>query len=450
MFQNLTFRIFGRFAGIFSNYRLSIFLLLCFMLGGTSQDVVSPKLILYILSLVIIGSCLTQITRESRVWQFKSMNIVLGLFVLMHILYLIPLPPELWSKLPGRQYIVEGYHILATDLPWIPLSLVPEKSLFSLFDFLPPVALLLMMGTVVTDKEIDYSIRAIGFFAISSVVLGVLQVSGLGDGFYFYEITNDNSAVGFFSNANHFGVFLLMTIPIVLFPAVANGRNYEGMSNSVMLFSIICILIALLGVGLTGSLGNVLLILPVVLATFFIWTSGRGRPSIYLIGIFGPLIAVFLFDLFLWENLQSEAVEKLANTHAMDRQTMFANTVEIGRTYFPIGTGPGSLADVYKLVEVASPKTIPHSHNDYLEIFAEFGAVGLFWMLLAGFWLAKNIWKPFQSSTSSIGKFFTIPIIVVLVHTTFDYSLRTISVMTLFVFSLCVLISSNRGLNFRS
>lgn len=423
----------------FSSLRIAAFLLLCLLLGGTSQDIVPPKLVLYLTSIFIIGFCLTSKEAGRNLKQFKSMFVLLGLFLLGHIFYLLPLPSNIWSALPGRELIAEGYRTIGADLPWLPMSLTPEKTFFSLFDFLPPIAMLLMMTRVDNIKAIELTVRMLALFTIFSVILGVLQVSNVGD-LHFYEITNDNSAVGFFSNANHMGVFLLMIIPLVMsLPSFLNDRYYET-SRRAFVLSIVCILSALLGIGLTGSLGGFLLILPVLAATVFIWKSGEGRSSIYLIGVLVSLVAAFLFDMFVWENLQSEALDKISTTHATDRQTMFANTFNLAKTYFPFGTGPGSFSDVYKLAETATPKTIPHAHNEYVELLLEFGILSIAWIVVTFFWLLKTIRKSFAASGlyGQIPKYFSVVTMVVLTHSLFDYSLRTISIMTLLVFCLCV------------
>jgi len=75
---NLESRFFTRSVEFFSNFRLSFFLLMCFILGGTSQDIVAPKLVLYLISTFIIGICLSIMNRESRFWRLKTMNIMLG------------------------------------------------------------------------------------------------------------------------------------------------------------------------------------------------------------------------------------------------------------------------------------------------------------------------------------------------------------------------------------
>lgn len=444
---NLESRFLTKSVEFFFNFRLSFFLLICFILGGTSQNVVAPKLVLYFISSLIIGICLSVLNQESRFWRLKSMNIMLGSFLILHLLYLIPIPPDIWSSLPGRSFIAKGYLTIGSDLPWLPLSVTPEKSFYSLFDFLPPIALILMMGTIVKAQEMRWALGTISIFVIFLALLGLIQKADLSDNFYFYRMTNRNSAVGFFSNANHYGLFLLMALPLIMCLTFISREVYKQRSAITLTLSGVCILSVLIGVGLSGSLGGFIFIIPVLIATLFIWTSGQGRLVFYGIGILGPLIAALLLDMFLWGNLQSEALNKLSSTHSLDRHTYFANTMELAKSFFPVGSGPGSFADVYKIVEEATWKTVPHAHNDYIEIYSEFGVLGLTWMLFAFFWVLNNIRKAFyrDNNIGKISKFFSISITVVLIYSMFDYSLRTLSVMTFFVFCLCVLTLSNQG-----
>jgi len=443
---------FGNIQGLFrtmSVFRLSLFLLLCFVLGGTSQDIVTPKLPLYLISLMIIGGCLMRLDESSNLWKLKGLLIVLGTLLCGYLIYLVPLPPGIWSNLPGRDFIAQGYVTIGADLPWLPLSVTPEKTLFSLFDFLPAMALILMIGTVVTSRELRAGITTIGIFIIFSVVLGLLQVLNIADSLYLYSFTNENSAVGFFSNANHFGGFLLLGIPLAMCASQFSQGYDEDDSNRILAFSIICILTALLGIGVSGSLGSYLLIFPVLAATLFIWSGTSQKKNIFLVLILMSVIGVFLFDMFVWGNLQEEFLAKFTSIDSTSRQTIFQNSYEMSKIYLPIGTGPGSYPDVYRLVEDATRRTVNHAHNDYIEMFAEFGIFGLVWMVAALAWIGKNIVTAlrFRRRSGRIAQYMSVGIMTIIIYSVFDYPLRTISIMTLFVFCMCILILSNHSLS---
>ena len=56
-----------------------------------------------------------------------------------------------------------------------------------------------------------------GVLALASATLGLIQLTmGAGSPLYFYHVTNEDSSVGFFSNANHLALFLAGAIVIAL------------------------------------------------------------------------------------------------------------------------------------------------------------------------------------------------------------------------------------------
>lgn len=432
---------------VLSNFRLSFFLILCFILGGTSQDVVAPKLPLYLFSLVIIGACLMVLNRSSALWKLKGLMLIFGALFIGHLIYLIPLPPEIWSNLPGREFVAQGYSTLGAELPWLPLTMTPEKTLFSVFDYFPAIALVLMIGTVVSSNEIRLAFATIGIFGICIVILGIFQVSRITEILHFYSFTNEKTAVGFFSNSNHYGIFLLMLIPIAMCAFNYVQSFYQEEANHRLTFSIICIFASLMGIGASGSLGANLLIFPTLAAIFYIWSSSAKKKNIYLIGMIASIAAVFLFDMFVWGNLKQELLGKFTSIEPSTRQIMFENSYHMSKTFFPFGTGPGSFADVYRLVEQAGRKTIPHAHNDYIEMVSEYGIFGVFWMLMALIWIGKNIFKAmfYRAKSNRLAQYMSVCIVIPLIHSVFDYSLRTISVMTLFIFCLSILTLSNQN-----
>ena len=359
------------------SFRLSFFLVLCLILGGTSQNIVTPKLPLYLYSLFMIGISMSAMNKNNRLWKLKPILLIWGLFFCVHILYLIPLPPSLWGSLGGREIITQGFELLETPLPWLPLSVTPEKTFFSLFDFLPTLAIILMMGTVVNGQEFSRALWTLGGFVIMSAMLGLLQVSGSFPNLYFYEITNLKSAVGVFSNANHYGILLLICIPLTVFLADHHRSNADFGMNSTYAFCGIAVLSALLGIGLSGSLSSYLLLLPVLAAVMFLWTWGKRLKHIYLTGIVISLLSVLLFDILIWNDLHSEITDRFASVDKTSRTIMFENAYEMGKLYFPFGSGPGSFSDSYRLLEETTRLTTPHAHNDYIEVFVEFGILGL-------------------------------------------------------------------------
>ena len=304
-------------------------------------------------------------------------------------------------------------------------------NIFSLFDFLPPLALILVIGTVMSAREFRLALWALIWVVILLTILGLMQISGGLSNLHFYKITNLNSAVGFFSNANHYGVYLLMTIPIVAFLANYSRNNSYGRQNGPFALCVVAIIAALLGVGISGSLGSYLLIIPIFAAILFLSSSTKSKKQIFLTGIIISLIGGLLFDMFVWNGLQSELTEKFTSIDKTTRQNMFDNTFEIGKMFFPFGSGPGSFPEAYRLVEGVTRKTIPHAQNDYIEIFAEFGFLGIMGIFCGLFWVLRLNFQNFfkMNSRGSISNYMLIAVSTVMLHSLFDYSLRTIAVI---------------------
>ena len=61
------------------------------------------------------------------------------------LLQLIPMPPSLWSGLPGRGEIASAYEAAGMTLPWLPISLYPTATWLGLLSLVPATAVFLAM-----------------------------------------------------------------------------------------------------------------------------------------------------------------------------------------------------------------------------------------------------------------------------------------------------------------
>ena len=136
------------------------------------------------------------------------------------LLQLIPMPPSLWSGLPGRGEIASAYEAAGMTLPWLPISLYPLATWLGLLSLLPATAVFLaMLSLEQRSRRILIMLMFIIIFA--SVLLDLLQImGGEGSPLRFYAITNRDRAVGFFANANHNAAFLYSA-----FHSLQRGRS---------------------------------------------------------------------------------------------------------------------------------------------------------------------------------------------------------------------------------
>lgn len=416
------------------------FLLACLLLGGASAAGFIANLLLQLAALPLIGWSLWQLRQPgpelSR--SIRAVLALLALLVLVGLMQLVPLPPGLWTWLPGRASVVEGYRLLGVPLPWLPLTLTPDGAVASLLWLLPAFAVLL--ATVVPGAFRGRWIAAIIVaVTLAAVSIGALQVIG-GDTAYFYEITNPGVAVGFFANANHNATLLLVCIPFL----AALQATFLRRSTSPRNASAIRLLVAagyaviLVGLMINGSLAGVGLGVPVAMSTWLAF--GRQRPA-FRRGLAIVAGAVSLAALvFIATGPGNNLFGTQHSNVELSRQTSFALTGRAAMRYFPVGSGIGSFQPVYHLQEpLASVGTtyMNHAHNDWLELLLETSVAGVLLAVAFLAWWglrARSIWRveerdPFAQAA-------VIATAAIMLHSIVDYPLRTAALSA--VFAACV------------
>jgi len=131
------------------------------------------------------------------------------------LLQLIPMPPSVWSGLPGRGEIASAYEAAGMTLPWLPISLYPTATWLGLLSLVPATAVFLAMLSL--ERHSRRVLILVTFIVIfASAVLDMLQIMGGEESpLRLYAVTNPGRAVGFFANSNHNAAFLYSAIPFV-------------------------------------------------------------------------------------------------------------------------------------------------------------------------------------------------------------------------------------------
>ena len=137
---------------------------------------------------------------------------LVALIVAIPALQLVPLPPSIWTLLPGRQLVAEPLGLLDGELPWAPISVAPTATWLSLISLLPPLAVFLATLLMNFRQRRQLSLMLLAFGALG-VALGLSQVAGgPTSSLRFFAYTNPTEAVGFFANRNHFAALLYIVI----------------------------------------------------------------------------------------------------------------------------------------------------------------------------------------------------------------------------------------------
>ncbi|MFS2109170.1 O-antigen ligase family protein [Sphingomonas sp. Sphisp140] len=369
----------------------------------------------------------------------QLMTLLILLFAIF-VIQLVPLPPALWTALPGRHDIAEGYRLLGVQPPWMPISLAPDDTIFSLFWLLPAFAA--MLGILrLGDYRASWIAWAVVGVAILSIVLGGLQVAA-GGIWYLYRITNRGVAVGFFANANHLATLLLMVIPLLAALLSIEWQKGERRRSSGLTMIIASLFVVLLvGLALNRSLAGWGLAVPVAMASAALLFAGRKLPrwvpiAAALIGI-AAIAAVFTTP--FGNNLTGDD----ARGSSLSRYTSFTRTSAKAVDYLPFGSGVSTFVEVYRDGEDTNSTTrffMNHAHSDFLEVALETGLPGVALLLLFLFWWARRtfaIWR--NPDADPFARAATIASAAVIAHSLVDYPLRTAAISALFAAMLALM-----------
>jgi O-antigen ligase len=408
-----------------------------FLFGGATRQSLVSEAIPELVSLPLLAFALPRATPFMN--RFPSAAALLVGLIVLPCIQLVPLPPALWSVLPGRSPIAEILTTAQAPMSWRPISLIPVETWRALLSLFPAGAIFL--ATLSLEREARQRLLLLSVaMGVASAVLAMLQVLGGSESWlYFYTVTNAGRGVGFFANANHFGGFEYAMLPL----GAAALAETRARSPAFLVASIGCVAPALLfALALSGSRSAMVLGSVSAFATLAFVLSpelamlGRRRALAWAAGCALVLLPVSMglgvlqiLSRFGEQNLTGDA-----------RWRIFGNVWAAILSYFPVGAGVGTFLDVYPLHErVANltPEVVNRAHNDGLETLFEGG--GASFLLLLGFlvWLGVAAYRAFVHEDAVEGRQAragAIAMWLLLVHSLWDYPLRTIALETLFCF----------------
>ena len=420
------------------------YLLMCLVLGGSSQGIFL-KMVLQLAGIAILAwAALARDDRPITAQQFKLFGcILLGLLVVL--VQLIPLPATVWENLPGRGAVAEGYHVLWITPPWLPVSLAPYDTVATLLTLIPPLAMLAAMLRLGSRRV--WLILALIGGTMAGIVLGALQVSSadpVNSPWYPYAFSNFGVATGFFANANHMAILLVICLPF-LAAVVASARGRE---DGVQRYSAVVALVAgaalviAVGLALNGSLAGYGIALPVLVASALIIIPRNSAASRWMIPLAGVLLIVAIAAIALrpiGANLKASA-----ETSVQSREMILKTSIEATTQLMPFGSGAGSFENVYHLYEDherLDPNTVVnHAHNDYVEIAMETGVPGLIVLALFLAWWANAVWRVWNNEEGGpYARAAAVASAAILAHSVVDFPLRTAAISACFAMCLGLL-----------
>ncbi|MDB5470615.1 MAG: O-antigen polymerase [Caulobacter sp.] len=423
------------------------FLLLALLVGGASREEVIAPDIVGLLALPLLGWAIWRLRdRPPEQSERFAFAILAGCF-LVGLVQLIPLPPGLWTALPGRGPIVADLAAAGLAPGWAPISLKPQATVSALLCLIPAAALFLSLRTLDQPGRRRLVLLILGVGIASAVVGGLQVVGGPDSPLRFYAVTNPDPAVGFFSNRNHLASLFVCIVPFATLEALeAAARRPPGRVRVFIMLALI--LLAAAGVAMTQSRAGALLLgLALLGAAAMAWRSGLlssgGRGSLGRTILAGGVLLLALAAIggpVILGGVLDRAGGSL-DTEIRIPAAQIAGGAAL--TYAPVGSGLGSFVPVYMMHETPTSMQntyVNHAHDDWLELLVETGLLGAAVMIAFLVWFARAAWRawrrhhgPDPSKGGGIAaRAASLVIGLLLAHSLVDYPLRTPAMMCLF------------------
>lgn len=408
------------------------FLALTCVLGGSSSQGILGNALLQVLAMILIVWVVLSDHDEMKSSGKSTTRWLMGATIMLFVLQLVPLPPMLWTHLPGREILTSGFDLLGIPLPWQPLSMDPWSTLASFAWCLPAVAMFLSARSARGPSFGSVAVVVAGL-ASFSIALGIQQI--VSGGWYPYPTTNYGAPVGFFSNGNHQASFIICALVLLAgnYDAVFDRSSGERMRNGrLVLFYGLCLYFTI-GVILCGSLaGWALLIVALGGALLLVNPAYRPRPLVTIALMGGGLAALLALVIFA---APSADLRIDTNQPGMSRIDFWQNGARMARDYFPFGSGVGTFEQLYHLREdpgLVGRTFVNHAHNDYLEIVIETGLLGCLLFVCFFVWLMGRSVAAMRTERSPRVYACLLVIAVLALHSAVDYPLRTAAMSSIF------------------
>jgi O-antigen ligase len=380
---------------------------------------------------------------------------LLAIWLMYIALQLIPLPIMLREWLSPESLAVYG---MAGETGWAPLSLHP----FATFQFwLKSAAYAALFALVLLQVNSKQRLVMLGYTLVFSAVFqafygSMMTMSGLEYGFFMKKTAYLGFATGTFVNRNHLAGYLEMTTAVGIGLLMATSYRKERihswrqrLRNLVnLLFSqklplrlmlammVIALVLTRSRMGNTAFFASMLVTGLITLAVFRsqsgsftqLFRRDDTRSAVILIA---SLVAIDLFIVGAWFGVEkvTQRIAESSVTQDADRVNVSLTTLALVRDYPLVGTGGGSFHLAYtRYRDDDIVAYYDHAHQDYLEIMADTGAVGLALLglvVLTSLWAAlKAMYRRRDGLMRGMAFASIMGIVALLIHSSVDFNLQ--------------------------
>ncbi|KLI63710.1 O-antigen ligase family protein [Aurantiacibacter marinus] len=429
------------------------------LLGGASRYDVESLPVLRVVSVLVLAFAAWKMPAD-RLRAVKWPMVLLGLLAATMVMQLIKLPPSIWQDLAGRDIIYRIGVAAGMEDIWRPITFSPAATWNSLASLAVPAAALALLAWMdrAERRQTLWVFVSIGAF---SAFLGVVQLAlPSADNLYFYDITNNGSAVGLFANRNHNAIFC----GIALLAAIDRLQEEWGGSDWPFRIggaSIAALLV--IGILVNASRAGLLVLVLVFALTsirqFIMLRSGdgygKGSVALRLLYAVLPVAGAAILAAMLFAQNRLTGLTRLVEQDPLGEQRtqLLPYFWQMLQDYMPWGAGFGAFEQAYRTIEPAEtlgPRYLNQAHNDWIQFFIEGGAFAAVILVLFAVLILRAAVKMVRSGSSgTAGRRQTLLALMLLAlfaaGSLVDYPLRTPLAMIFAVYCLATVLRPVSG-----
>lgn len=284
------------------------------------------------------------------------------------LLQLVPLPYGWWSVLPGRAVIVAADAAMGLGPMARPMSMVPDATFNALTALLIPLSVLVL--TVQLDERQQRIVLIVLLaLAATSGILGIVQSLGIDAVLYDQSM----APAGLFANRNHGGVLLAMLIPMGVAALLLKRSPAPQWLNGLLTFSLVGLTLPLVLVA--GSRSGLVLAIAGLLSTPWLVAATQiqepKRRRRWLVMLTAGVLVALVVTALAMLSARDLTLSRMLRLDNDLRWPLWQSILDSLPAYWPWGSGLGSFAQAYQVVEPDSllrPDFSNHAHNDWLEL----------------------------------------------------------------------------------
>lgn len=380
-----------------------------------------------------------------------SLRILTALSLLLPLLQVIPLPPAVWTDLPGRGLVQQSFETAGMS-GWTSMSVEPLRTLLALSALITPLAIL-TTGWTLTRERLSLLCALVVALGLFNFFLGSLQLMPAGPRVMFFdEWLPEQVLLGTFANRNSTALLLIGALS---YAALAPAPRPHQLVMPIRLA--LCALLVVAIILTRSRSGLVLAAVPLALAAIrgISWSLSRrndaASPSLYtrpvLWAAAGSMLVAGLIGalLVLSPGRIADTIDRFEEIGDNPRAYIWEDATYAAQRYWPLGAGMGVFDEVFQVDESLENMTVRRAgraHNDYIELAIEAGIPGLTiaaaWIVLIG-WLS---WQARSSRMRWIGWAGAAFLLCIALQSITDYPLRNQAILALGGLSLLLLARS--------